>query len=52
MISFPPPSLDLAFDDGVLGVVRSVWGKVMGEEVSDEEFMKFEERNEEVDDDM
>lgn len=51
--SFPPPCLDLAFDDGMLGVVRSVWEKVMGGEVTEpEEFMKFEDRNEEIDDDI
>lgn len=51
MSCFPPPSLDLTFDDGLLDAVRSVWAKVMGGQVSDEEFMKFEDRNEEIDDD-
>lgn len=43
-ISFPPPSLDHAFDDALLDMVKEVWKIVQGEEAIDEEFMKFEDR--------
>jgi len=35
-------SLDLAFDDSVLGSVRKAWEKIMGAEAKD--FMMFEDR--------
>ena len=42
MISlFPPPSTDLAFDDGVLRQVRSAWQSVTGNMNG---FMQFEDR--------
>lgn len=37
---FPPPSLDLVFDDEILRRVEEVWRRVDGEG----EFMQFEER--------
>jgi len=42
VIMFPPMSLDLAFDDSVLGSVRKAWEKIMGAEAKD--FMVFEDR--------
>jgi Rab proteins geranylgeranyltransferase component A len=40
----PPPSVDLAFDDSLIGNVREMWRSVMGEEAVEEEFMRFEDR--------
>ena len=40
VVVFPPPSLDLAFDDDVLRRVEEVWKMVDGEG----SFMQFEER--------
>ncbi|KAL4805808.1 hypothetical protein BDV18DRAFT_13358 [Aspergillus unguis] len=50
IIKFPPPSLDLAFDDSTLDLVKDAWAIVMGDEASTDEFMKFEDR-ESYDDD-
>lgn len=44
VICFPPPSLDHAFDDELLDIVKEVWKTVMGEDAVDEEFMSFEDR--------
>lgn len=44
VICFPPPSLDHAFDDSLLDVVKETWKAVMGEEAIDAEFMNFEDR--------
>ncbi|KAL4786025.1 GDP dissociation inhibitor [Aspergillus varians] len=44
IIRFPPPSLDLAFDDCTIDLVKDAWTIVMGDEASSEEFMKFEDR--------
>lgn len=44
VICFPPPSLDHAFDDALLDMVKEAWKIVLGEEAIDEEFMKFEDR--------
>lgn len=41
---FPPPSLDLAFDDGTIDLVKQAWRMIMGDEASEDEFMKFEDR--------
>ncbi|KAF7592095.1 Rab proteins geranylgeranyltransferase component A [Aspergillus hancockii] len=43
-ICFPPPSLDLAFDDAIIDRVRDAWKLIMGEEANDHEFMDFEDR--------
>ncbi|KAL4870472.1 hypothetical protein BDV12DRAFT_166021 [Aspergillus spectabilis] len=50
VIQFPAPSLDLAFDDSTIDLVKDAWTLVMGDEVSPVEFMKFEDR-ENYDDD-
>ncbi|KAL4924746.1 putative Rab geranylgeranyl transferase escort protein [Aspergillus undulatus] len=44
VIRFPPPSLDLAFDDSIIDLVKDAWTMVMGDEASKEIFMKFEDR--------
>lgn len=40
VVVFPPPSLDLVFDDGVLRRVEDVWKVIDGKG----DFMQFEER--------
>lgn len=44
VIRFPAPSLDLAFDDSTIDLVKDAWTTIMGDEASSEEFMKFEDR--------
>lgn len=44
VVCFPPPSLDLSFDDTVIGTVKDAWRLAMGDEAVDDEFMKFEDR--------
>lgn len=51
VLSFPPPSLDLAFDDSVIDRVRTVWKMIMGDEVDDSQFLQFEDREGALDDD-
>lgn len=41
---FPPPSLDLAVDDAMIAHVKAAWKAVMGDDVNDDEFMNFEDR--------
>lgn len=43
IICFPPPSIDLAFDDATIAHVKAAWKAVMGDNV-DDEFMNFEDR--------
>lgn len=50
ILAFPPPSLDLKFDDTILERVKPMWEKIMGADADPEFFMKFEDR-ENVDDD-
>lgn len=42
ILSFPPPSLDLAFDDTILEHVKEVWQKLLGDEGG--EFLVFQDR--------
>jgi hypothetical protein len=42
VVQFPPPSMDLAFDDSMLDRVQDVWKKIMGEEAG--EFLVFQDR--------
>ncbi|KAL4794918.1 GDP dissociation inhibitor [Aspergillus venezuelensis] len=44
VIQFPPPSLDLAFDDSTIDLVKDAWMRIMGDEVNEEQFLKFEDR--------
>ena len=41
---FPPPNLDLAFDDSMIDVVKDAWRLVMGAQANESEFMEFEDR--------
>ncbi|CAG8017163.1 unnamed protein product [Penicillium salamii] len=40
---FPPPSLDFAFEDDTLGIVKEAWKKVVGDDI-DHDFMMFDDR--------
>ncbi|KAL4940255.1 hypothetical protein BDV06DRAFT_230459 [Aspergillus oleicola] len=44
VVRFPPPSLDLAFDDSTIDLVKDAWTMVMGDEATDEAFLRFEDR--------
>lgn len=41
---FPPPSVDLAFDDSILDSVKEMWQRIMGEEVVRGDFLRFDDR--------
>lgn len=49
ILNFPPPSMDLAFDDSTLEQVREVWQKILGDHAG--EFMVFQDREAVADDD-
>ncbi|KAF5865314.1 Rab proteins geranylgeranyltransferase componentA [Aspergillus alliaceus] len=51
ILCFPPPSLDLAFDDAVIDRVRDAWNLIMGDEANEYEFMNFEDRERADDED-
>ncbi|KAI1311205.1 rab protein geranylgeranyltransferase component A [Xylaria venustula] len=51
VFEFPSPSLSLAFDDGNLDAVEETWKLIMKEQVLDESYMQFEDREGIVDDD-
>jgi Rab proteins geranylgeranyltransferase component A len=44
VLTFPPVSLDLSFDDALVDSVRAVWRKIMDAEFDDGGFLRFEER--------
>jgi RAB protein geranylgeranyltransferase component A len=44
VFSFPPPSLDLAFEDETVDMIKQAWVKIVGDEVAHDEFMIFEDR--------
>ncbi|KAJ5166127.1 uncharacterized protein N7482_004908 [Penicillium canariense] len=44
VFSFPPASLDLAFEDETVDVIKQAWMKIVGDEVDHDEFMNFEDR--------
>lgn len=49
ILLFPPPSLDLVFDDSILERVRTFWRKITGKGEDKEDsgdFMVFEDREE------
>jgi hypothetical protein len=48
-LRFPPPSLDLAFEDCIFDNVKEVWQKVLGDEAG--EFLVFKDREAYDDDD-
>ena len=41
---FPPSSLDLAFEDDILDLVKEAWKIVVGDEADDADFMTFDDR--------
>lgn len=41
--SFPPPSLDFAFEDDIIDIVKKAWRKVVGCD-TDNDFMMFDDR--------
>ncbi|KAJ5194395.1 GDP dissociation inhibitor [Penicillium cf. griseofulvum] len=43
--TFPPSSLDLAFEDDTLDLVKEAWKRVVGDEVDDADFMMFNDRD-------
>ncbi|KAF1945165.1 hypothetical protein EJ02DRAFT_59068, partial [Clathrospora elynae] len=49
VLRFPPPSIDLAFDDSVLDNVREIWQKILGNDA--DEFLVFRDREAYADDD-
>ncbi|KAB8253680.1 GDP dissociation inhibitor [Aspergillus pseudonomiae] len=51
ILCFPPPSLDLAFDDALIDRVKDAWKLVMGDEANEQEFMNFEDREHADDED-
>lgn len=42
VLTVPTPSLDLAFDDGMLETVQEVWRQIVGPDAAG--FMQFEDR--------
>lgn len=42
VLSFPPPSMDLAFDDAILDNVKEVWRRIVGDTGGD--FLVFQDR--------
>ncbi|KAL4997056.1 GDP dissociation inhibitor [Aspergillus recurvatus] len=44
VIRFPAPSLDLAFDDSTIDLVKDAWSIIIGDEASPDEFMMFDDR--------
>lgn len=44
VFSFPPPSLDLAFEDETVDMIKQAWVNIVGDEVAHDEFMIFEDR--------
>lgn len=43
--SFLPPSLDLAFEDDNVDMVKQAWTKIVGDEVDYDDFMIFDDRD-------
>ncbi|KAJ5787567.1 hypothetical protein N7457_002557 [Penicillium paradoxum] len=41
---FPPSSLDLAMEDDTLDLVKEAWKRAVGDDVDDDDFMKFDDR--------
>lgn len=43
--SFPPSSLDLAFEDENIDLVKQAWVKIAGDDVDHDDFMIFDDRD-------
>lgn len=52
VMTFPPPSIDLTFDDSILENVKEVWKRVMGDAVEESTFLRFDEPGVRGEDDM
>lgn len=50
LLFLPPASLDLAFDDGMIDAVKTAWKAILGDEARDDDFMTFDDRDPNVDD--
>ena len=46
---FPRPAHDLSVDDDVLDNVESIWRAIGGDDIGDEDFLRFEPRENEED---
>lgn len=44
LLKFPPPSMDLVFDDGALDAVKWAWLKIIGPDADPDGFLIFPER--------
>lgn len=44
VFNFPPPSLDLAFEDETVDMIKQAWVNIVGDGVAHDEFMIFEDR--------
>ena len=49
VIVLPTPSHDLAFDDSILDNVKAAWEKILGDRSNDYDFLQFEQRKQEGD---
>lgn len=45
VLRFPPPSLDLVFEEKTLDRVKAIWQKIMGDGAEVEQFLVFPERD-------
>lgn len=45
VFSFPPSSLDLAFEDDIVDTVKEAWTRIVGDEVDHDDFMIFVDRD-------
>jgi hypothetical protein len=44
-VVLPTPSSDLAFDETILAHVKEAWQKIMGAAAEEQDFLVFEDRN-------
>lgn len=49
ILAFPPQPHDIAFDDSILDTVKAAWEKIMGPAAEGVEFMRFEPKSEDLD---
>lgn len=47
---FPPEPHDISFPDNVLETVKEAWEAILGADAADGSFLKFEERESEIED--
>lgn len=51
VLTFPQRTHDIAFDDAILDGVKAAWEKILGNRSAEYDFLRFEERRDENDDD-